>query len=122
MSTPRDSRLLQEFPVLTFFVDEDHGVARARASGDLSLLGEFLESDLQSNIEWIDESIAAVQEVRAGVRSTFVRDGNTILLTASPAKVSLEHLYASFSAELELESVEAALLDWRRFIESLRQS
>lgn len=121
MSTPRDPRLLQEFPVLTFFVDDDFGAACARASGDLSLLGEFLESDLQPNIEWIDEALVAIQEVRTGARSEYIRDGNTILLTASRSTVSLQHLYSSFSAELELEVVEAALLDWRRFIESLRQ-
>jgi uncharacterized protein YacL (UPF0231 family) len=106
--------------VLTFFVDDDFGVPCARASGDLSTLGQLLESDLQSNLRWIDEVVAALREVRVGARKEYVRDGNSIMLRVTETSASLEHLYGGDVVVFDLDAVEAAALDWREFIESLR--
>ncbi|HVR95179.1 MAG TPA: hypothetical protein VMW27_01095 [Thermoanaerobaculia bacterium] len=92
-----------------------------RARSERSLLGSFLESDLQGNPEHGREILRAIDEVAAGGAEAWEETGNAHTLILSPDIAVIEAEFEDAPpCLLSLDELRDAVSAWVAFLEAER--
>lgn len=94
------------------------GDPRAHCPPPYTLLGHFLEGDVQSNIAFCDDLLQAITRVATGTLDVWQETGNahTLILSADGARIAADWASATPPCQLSLAELRTALERWRAFL------
>ncbi len=104
---------------IELYQDSD-GYPRAKTTPDNKAISWYLEGDVQSNPQWINELIRLIDLVKAGNIPYWQGTGNafTLILASDKARVESEFATPPITTELSLDELREILTAWLSLIES----
>ncbi len=102
----------------------DDGTLKAQTEPGMTLLGNFLEEDVQESASYCHELLAVLEKVALGEEGSWERTGNAHTVTVNRDGVSIEGEFDEDERTLTLspEDFRKALEHWLSFIGIPRKS
>jgi uncharacterized protein YacL (UPF0231 family) len=94
------------------------GDLRAHCPPPYTLLGHFLESDVQGNTVFCHDILQAITRIAAGTLDTWQATGNahTLVLTADGARIEADWASSTPPCQLSLADLRTTLERWGAFL------